>query len=299
MGIWLMPACQQASIPLRTREGSSTQWTPHTADDELLGIAASVPQLAVFHHDVALVCPPSAPGHAPISGCEIGRLDHSGLSSRGIAGVMSAWWFDESHLLTLAPDLTLALEDGVSDRRILARGALDPRVADDGRQMLYIQLDGEPETFEAGDVGYMTVLDAQSGLVRRITDDPLDSNPWLVPASDDVLFTSARTGLASLWLAAPDGTVRQLTNIGKTEIDDAFIPVPSRELVWVPQTRMAVFSAHYGTHELWSIDVDTGEAAHIGPGRLPALHPEGGIVAVNDDNPSSPLQIVHYFGGAR
>jgi hypothetical protein len=283
---------------LSPRERTLEDWSPHRADDALMRTAASVPDLALFHHDVAVVCGPSGPGHAPQGGCEVGHLDVDGLTPRGLGPVMTAWWFDDRRLLTLAPDLELALDDGRGGREVLARGALDPRVADDGRHALFVQLDGEPDTFRPGDVGRMTLLDTQTGERRTITDSPLDTSPWLVPGTGEVLFTSARTGLASLWLAADDGTVRQLTNLGKTEVDAGFVPVPSQELVWLPDGHTAVYSSHYdGIRDLWRIDVQTGEVEPLGPGRMPALHPAGGVVAVHDDRRAAGSNLVHVLGG--
>jgi hypothetical protein len=289
MAVWALWGCTAQPPELRSWE----RWRPHTADEATLRSAMGVPDLVLLHHDVALLCAP-APGHgAP---CEAGRLDAEGLTSRGLGELAAAWSFDERRLLTLAPDLTLALQDG-AERRVLARGALDPRPADDGRRVLYVQLEGEPQHFHPGDRGQLVVLDVESGARRLVTDDPLDSSPWLVPHSEDVLFTSARTGLASLWLATASGEVRQLTNVGLAEVGPDFVPVPSRELVWLPGTRTAVYSAHYGTHTLWSLDVDTGEALPLGPGRLPALHAQGGVLAVSDDPGVRPT-LVHYAGGA-
>jgi hypothetical protein len=113
-----------------------------------------------------------------------------------------------------------------------------------------------------------------------------------------VLFTSARTGLARLWVKAPGDPPRQLTNLGQTDVTVDFVPVPSRELVFVPGTRKVVFSAHYGTHELWSVDLDTGAALHLGPGRMPALDGAGGVLAIHDDDPALGLLVVRHTGGA-
>jgi len=268
-------------------------YQPHTADEAWMRTAASMPDVRLVHRDVALLCPDFGAERAVGDGCEVATVHTDGFTSTGITGVVSAWRFDADRVLTLDTSLRLKLDADTE----LARGVLDPRAGDDGRRALYVQLDGEPDHFEPGDPGYLTMLDVETGEVERITEDVRDTSPWLVPFSDDVLFTSARTGLASLWIKVKGQEPRQLTNLGLTDITADFVPVPSRELVWVPGTRRAVFSAHYGTHELWSVDVDSGEAKHVGPGRMPAIHPEGGIVAVADDDPALGLQIVRYAGG--
>lgn len=136
--------------------------------------------------------------------------------------------------------------------------------------------------------------------MRTVTEDPLGSSPFPVPGSEDVLFLSARTGLASIWLASPGKPDRQITNIGKTNIDKSFVPVFGRELVWLPDshTRKAVFTASYGKHALWLLDIDSGKAIRLGPGRLPTLKKKDTVQAVND-NTSSLSVIVEYSCGGR
>lgn len=274
-------------------------YQPFTGDEVLLRTAASMPDLQLLHHDVALLCPAFGPERALGAGCEAATVAGDTVTSAGIDGLLSAWRFDGQRLLTLDASLVLALDDGAGHRTVLARGALDPRVAGDGRRAVFVQLDGQPDHAELGDEGFLTMVDAETGVLTRITDDPRDTAPWLVPHSDEVLFTSGRTGLASLWITNPGGTPRQLTNVGQTDVTADFVPVPSRELLFVPDRRVAVFSAHYGgTHELWSVDLDTGAARDLGPGRLPVLDAAGDVLAVHDDDPALGLQIVRYDGGA-
>ncbi len=46
-----------------------------------------------------------------------------------------------------------------------------------------------------------------------------------------VAFVSGRTGLASLWVVQPEtGEARQLTNVGRDRVDDAFVPPPLRDV---------------------------------------------------------------------
>lgn len=269
-------------------------WQPHTADEDTLRVAASLPDLATFHRDVALLCPPFGPERNFGDGCEIALLSDGIFVPTGRNGLMAAWRFDDDRVLTLDAGLDLALDDLDGTRTVIARGALDPRVADDGHRAVFSQLESGASIAELGESAFLTLYDFETQTLERITDDPRDSAPWLVPGSSDVLFTSARTGIASLWLASGDGAVRQLTNIGLQTMGPSFVPVPSRELVFLPESRIAVFSAHYGTHELWSVDLDSGTTENIGPGRLVALHPDGGVVAVHDDDPSVGRQVVRY-----
>lgn len=265
-------------------------WQPHTADEPTLRAAASLPNLATFHKDLALRCPDFGPERDLGDGCEIAQYSNGEFVTTGVSGVMSAWRFDAERALVLDTSLNLALDDLNGNRTVIAEGALDPRVADDGHRAVFVQLASRGSVPNPGDPAYLTIHDTATGQTTQLTDHPLDTAPWLVPSSTDVLFASGRTGLASLWLAPGDGSEpRQLTNVGMTQIEAGFVPLPSRELVWLPGTRKAVYSAHYGTHELYLLDLDAAEAfgvaRHLGRGRLPALHPDGGIIAVDDDVP--------------
>jgi len=109
----------------------------------------------------------------------------------------------------------------------------------------------------------------------------MDSSPFLRPGTDDVLFVSARTGIASLWLARPGARPRQLTNVGARSVDASFVPVPGRELVWL-DSHLAVFTATYdGVSTLWALDVDRARAAPLGPGRWPQRHADT-VIALAD-----------------
>lgn len=91
--------------------------------------------------------------------------------------------------------LVLRGPDGVE--RELARDVADPRfeTSDGRRRVAFTQLppgrDIAPDT-----TGHLVVLDLDRGTV---SDHPLDSSPFIVPDSDDVLFVSGRTGIASLY----------------------------------------------------------------------------------------------------
>lgn len=80
------------------------------------------------------------------------------------------------------------------------------------------------------EVAEPVVMSHASDLRLMARDHPLDSSPFVVPDSDEVLFVSGRTGVASLWLAAPGAPARPLTNRGLRQVSAGFVPVPSREL---------------------------------------------------------------------
>ncbi|MBZ0232639.1 MAG: hypothetical protein K8M05_09950, partial [Deltaproteobacteria bacterium] len=183
---------------------------------------------------------------------------------------------DRTIALTRDRDLVLAAPSG--EPRVLATHAADPRVAPDRRAVAFTALRGDE--LSPATTGRLVVLDLDRGTRRVVTDHPMDSAPFFRPGSDDLLFVSARTGVASLWLARPGDRPRQLTNVGARTVDASFVPVPGRDLAWL-DARVAVFTATYdGVATLWAIDVNAARAASLGPGRWPQRHGDA-IVAVS------------------
>jgi hypothetical protein len=170
---------------------------------------------------------------------------------------------DGAGLVLLDGERRLVVRGADGVERVLARDVADARVesSDGRRRVVFTQLpagrDIAPDT-----TGHLVVLDLDRGTRRTVSDHPLDSSPFIVPGSDDVLFVSGRTGIASLYLARPGRAPRQLTNVGMRHLDPAtFVPVPGRELEWIPGTRAAIYVARYGgVATRWRIDVDTGVA---------------------------------------
>ena len=232
---------------------------PRITGELPLARLAADPEIVALDADVALVCPPSG-------GCDGAIADPDGaLAPLGRDDVLAAIRIDPARIGVLTADHRLvAIAAGVE--RELSPAAADPRAAGPGR-VLFTELTGDG--IDPSTTGRIVLLDLVRGTRRVITDHPMDSAPFAVPRSDDVVFVSSRTGLASLWLARPGRPARQLTNIGRRRVDASFVPVPGRELAWVPGTRTAIYTARYDAPVLWSVDVDTGSARRIGPGRWP------------------------------
>lgn len=112
-------------------------------------------------------------------------------------------------------------------------------------------------------VGRLVMIDLATGDERVIDDDPTNSNPHVVPGSDDVLFVSSRGGFAALYLARPGHPPRRITNEGVRSIrDPRWVAVPGRDVAF--EGRVAVFTARYGGVETrWRVDVDTGAAERV------------------------------------
>lgn len=181
----------------------------------------------------------------------------------GRGGLLSAQRLDAGRLLLLRRDLRLVVRDAAGREREIAAAVADPRVAEDGR-VVFTELPAGTTELVPGTTGRIVLVDLARGTRRVVTDDPAASAPFAVPGGDDVLYVSARTGVASLYLSVPGHPARQLTNVGAQRVDAGFVPVPGRELVWLPGTRTAVYTARYGGRsERWSIDVDSGHAVRV------------------------------------
>lgn len=241
---------------------------------------AALPGVVALHRDVALVCE-AAPAHSDaadaIPDCDAALVGADGAATPlGRGNLLAAQRLAPGRLLLLTRDLRLLSRDEQDGHeQLLARAAADPRVGDDGR-IVYTELPAGTTELTPGLPGRIVLLDLARGTRRVVTEDRAASSPFVVPGTDEVLFVSARTGIASLWLAAPAQpprqltAARQLTNIGLTRVDARFVPVPRGELAFAPGGRQAVYTASYGgAHELWRLDLDTGAAERLGPGRFP------------------------------
>ena len=258
--------------------------------------------LTSLHRDLALVCEAAqATSDAPsvLPNCDAALIDRDGaLHALGRNHLLAAQRLPADRMLFLTRDLSLIIRETSGVEHIIASSAAEPRVSEDGSRVVFTQFHGATE-LQPGNIGKLVSRNMSDGVLHTVTEDPSASSPFPVPGSQDVIFLSARTGLASIWMAAPGLPDRQITNIGKTRVDGNFVPVFGRELVWIPGTRKAVYTASYGTHNLWLLDIDKGRAVKLGPGRLPQWAENAAIMAIDDD-PGSPGGAVQYpYGGMR
>jgi hypothetical protein len=275
----VLGACAEGGPTGSARRAAATVERPTLAGDALVALAARA-DVAALDGDVALLCAPSAAASdAETPSCDAAWVGAAGTLSRwGRGDLLAAARLDGNRIIALTRDRNLVLAAPGAEERVLATHVADPRVAPDRRAVVFTELTGEE--ISPATTGRLVVLDLDRGTRKVVTDHPMDSSPFLRPGSDDVLFVSARTGIASLWLARPGARPRQLTNVGARTVDGSFVPVPGRELVWL-DARIAVFTATYdGVSTLWALDVDRGRAAPLGPGRWPQLHADS-VVAVS------------------
>lgn len=274
------------------RDGPTYQ--PPVADPVVMEQAARSDGFAQLHRDLSLSCS-TAPSDLE-AGCTLHRWTADGSELVDVGGVHGAYRLDDDTTVAVTEDLRLLRFDDGGEPEVLVRGAADLRVADDGRRVTYARFDGEPEYLEPGWPVTWMVHDLETNTVTELSSDARDVAPFPVPGSSDILFLSTRSGVASFWLAQANAAPRQLTNVGMTEVGPGFVPVPGRELVWLEDGVTAVFSAHYGDKDIWALDITTGEARRLGPGRSPHFTADGDLVVIDDRDPARPRVVS--LGGA-
>jgi len=285
----LLAGCQ-TEYDLR---GEAPDYVPPVADPVVMERAAAAPGFALLHRDLALTCEPS-PSDLLV-GCALHRWTAAGPEPVDVGPLFAAYRLDDTTTVAVDDELRLLRIDDTGDATVLARGVMDLRVGDDGQRVTYAQLDGEPAQLIPGTPATWMVHDLTTDTRRPLSDDPRDVAPFPMPGSHDLLYVSTRSSVASLWVRPAEGPPRQITNVGLTEVGPGFVPVPGRELVWLPDGVTAVFSAHYGDKDLWAVDVSSGQALRLGPGRSPHFTADGDLVAIDDRDPAAP-RVVSYGG---
>lgn len=280
-------ACRQ--IPDPPTQG------PYYADPSALGAVAAHPDLDHVHRDLALLCPrqPLESHRTDGARCSVSTIGAGGaLHALGVQDVLFVQRLDAEHLLAVTRALELRMLDADEGSRSIARGVLDPKVADDGRHAAWVELVDGSTVFEPGAATRVVLWDAIDDVRWVVSEESSDSSPVPVPDAREVLLVSRRSGVASYWLVGPEREPTQLTNAGLTGRGEGFVPVHAGQLVWLAGERRAVYSADYGQPELWVIDLDSGDARAVGPGRLPMLRRGGGVLAVVGEGAS--IEVVEY-----
>lgn len=244
----------------------------NTTELEAYCAVARRTDLASWVGDVATFCEMAGEDTlcaASRSGASLVALDLTGirrvLPAEGNRLVVS---FDDDRL-------ALTSADGTVERE-LASWASDPWVSPDGTHIAWV---GLPDGVEAWDFGVPTVLVTQTvDATERtvlVADDELASSPRPVPGTEEVLYVSVRTGLASYWIAGPGHAPRQLTNVGVTEVGQDSIPVATTQLTW---SDGALFFAS-DDQRVFRLTLD-GMTTEVGPGSWPRIRADGSVVAL-------------------
>lgn len=147
----------------------------------------------------------------------------------------------------------LVLVDGATRTHLLDHVTTAPLALPDGRLLA-------SRTTEAGESDlWLVTLDRSSPPRALAAARGADALPFLL---DDgrVLFTSTRTGVASLFIVGLEGRgLRQLTNAGLApgKLKRGFVPTP---LDTTSMRREGARVSYDAGEAIWSIDVDTGVA---------------------------------------
>ena len=197
-----------------------------------------------------------APGETtpPLSGYDLLEVDAQG--SRKLADhVGAALWTGDGAVLLVRKGVLMELRAGHT--RTLAQG-LEPDLAIDpaGRAVAVVRREGPTRTI-------IELLDRRDGaLLRRlVAGEGVNNAPLFTPDGKALLFVSSRTGLSSLFRVGVDGQgERQLTNGGKTAVDQAYVPPPERTL----ERRFDAGLLHFQSGlDRWQLDPATGSARRL------------------------------------
>jgi hypothetical protein len=293
--------------------GSSADPGPFP-DAELVSYCtiAATPGLESWIGDVVTVCTTGADDESVT--CMASRLDGDTLTplalppSLALARAMPA---SGRRLVLLLADGRLVLTNASGDvERELAAWASDPWISDDGERVAWI---GLPDGATEWDFGVPTVVATQllSESARTVlAEDDLASSPRPVPASSDVLYVSAQSGVTAFWIAGPGRPPEQLSNVGLDDLDEDFAPTAETQIAW-GFTGLFFSALGEGTgegepdglveetevDEVWRLDLAAGEVHEVGPGAWPRLRDDGTVLALQPAG-SDPCSTVYTAGGA-
>lgn len=251
---------------------------------QLAGIADQ-PGLYSRHRDVAMVCEQRPQPEHEFPECDVAIVDQTGASRMlGLDDVRNVQRLAGDHLLIVRRSLEMVVtDDDGNELRSLGDAFISPHVSDDGLRVLALAYPPGTTASSADTVRTIDRLHAFTGERETLVDDRRAYAPYEVPGSEDIVFISGRSGLASFWLREADGTELQLTNRAAGRVtDQGWAPVPVHELTWLPDDpdRALYGSRLDGLEELWVLDLRRGRADRVGPGYLPARGADGRLLAV-------------------
>ena len=280
----------RSSLALALLLASCTTSPPsEPVSDDLLLALAEIDGLVRWHEDVLLVCDQPRGEQRPP--CEVRLIGSDGtVRSSDVGPALAAERLSGDRLVILRPDRRLVIREASGDETQISASAFDPRVTSDGGRVLFREAENRP----APETSELIEVDASSLERRVVSTDPRASTAFDVPGGRRVLFVSTRTGLASLFVAEPDGTDRQITNVGMTSVTPDFVPVPVRQLVWTEDGGAFVFTAHLGgVDRIYRVSVDGEDSYELGEGRFPVALGGDRVKALGRTESGEPL-VVRY-----
>jgi hypothetical protein len=275
LGLCVLPGCDRnrAESPPANFEGPAAP-APLAAVTWTVGDYCRIvatPDLAQWDRDVLTTCPGGGTP-APGATCTVAEL--AGATARPVPamGVHLALRAAGGRLIVLHADGALALRDASGRETPVAAWAAEPSMSTDGVRVAYV-------TRDAGASATRLVRhDLRDGTVRVIAEDSTASSPFVVPNSDDVVYVSARSGLAAIWRGNGEYEI-QVTNVGVAAGDQGVLPTFGSRAVWIPGTRRLAFEVRTDGPMVWSYDVAAATVEPLGPGAWPQIGADRVVLA--------------------
>lgn len=226
--------------------------------------------------------------------CVVHVVDGNGrLSATSITGARAAQSLGDGRFVVWGWDGRLSIRDGRGGSTEIAPLALDPWVDAASRRVAFVAPLNEGTSLDPGDDREVVLYDVTSGARASLIIDATAAAPVPIPGTSDVLYVSSASGVASI-VRVGESETRTLTNDGATAVEQEFVPVYGRQLLFVDGGDRLVFAAEYESDVIWSLDLRTGEAQELGPGRFPALGSDGSVLATNTTGADCAF---HYLDG--
>ena len=165
-------------------------------------------------------------------------------------------------------------------------------LAPDGKHFIYQKMHPEWTPGQFGDSALgLTVLDAETGEEKRITDKWEDFGAFWTPDGKRIVFFSPNErGLVSHFIMNADGSNRmQLTNIGQEFATDKTVAIPSEYPVWSPDGRSLLYESD---RQIWINVFDASynsiiDARPVAFGRDPQWSKDSNLSVVVSSGPRS------------
>lgn len=227
-------------------------------------------------------------------GCTVYTVDaNGGMVPTEITGARSAQALTDGRFVVWGWDGSLSIRDARGSSTEVAPLALDPWVDAASGKIAFIGPVAGAESLEPGDDREVILYDIPSGASQALITDASAAGPVPIPGTEDVLYVSSAAGVASIVRVTPTETLT-LTNRDATGVEQEFVPVYGRQLLFTEGATGIVFTAEYESDVLWTLNLTTGEAVELGPGRFPAFGSDGSVLAAAGSGESCAL---HYLDG--
>ena len=226
--------------------------------------------------------------------CTVYTVDsNGGMVPTGITGARAAQALSDGRFVVWGWDGRLTIDENGRATEV-APVALDPWVDPVSGKIAFIAPTAGATALEPGDDREVMLYDIPSGASMSLIVDGTASAPVPIPGTGDVLYVSSASGVASIIRVTPTETLT-LTNADANSVEQEFVPVYGRQLLFLDGGDSLVFTAEYETDVLWRLNLRTGEAEELGPGRYPALGRDGSVLA--GGNTGSDACASHYLDG--